>query len=379
MTPAQRNGISETAMMRRGSAVARVLFVTGLLEDDSQGHHIHRLARELRRRGKEVGLLCGGGPLVRSFDGIGMNPIVVPLLRNPRGLKALPESTARWMCEFQPDLVHLFGVELQRLAPAVAQSTRRPYVLTLTSLQGQRRARVRGDWSVGSVLAASEKLREQLVNKGRLPKDVIGVLPMGISLGDYERYRESHQAERVPVVGTVGPLTEDSGVHDFIRAAQAVVEGGHEARFLVAGVGPERGRVRKLVRGTPLDRWLTLVEDFSDYRRMLGVLDICVVPAVHKGVGLDVIEAMACGKAVISTGGDTVYGIIRDGETGYLVPRDDPDAIAQRIIDLIENPDRRRAMVEAADEVVRERYSLQASVDTLLRFYGRCIERTEKA
>ncbi len=90
---------------------------------------------------------------------------------------------------------------------------------------------------------------------------------------------------------------------------------------------------------------------------LFGVLDICVVPALHKGVGLNVIEAMACGKAVISTGGDTVYGIIR----------------------LLDDPAHRKAMVEAADEVVRERYSLRASVNTLLSFYGRCIERTENA
>jgi len=365
-------------MIRRGSAVARALFVTGIVEDDSQGRHIFRLARELRRRGKEVGLLCGGGSLVRGFEGIGMSPIVVPILRDAWKLKALPATTERWMIDFHPDLVHLFGSELQWLAPSLASATGCPYVLTVSSIASQRRARVYGDWSVGSVLTTSEKLREQLVNRGRLPKDVIGVLPIGISLDDYERYRETHRADRVPVVGAVGPLTEDSGVHHFVAAAQTVIVGGREARFLIAGVGPERARIRRLVRGSPLDRWLTVVEDFTDYRRMLGVLDICVVPAMSRGVGLNVIEAMACGKAVISTGGDAVYGIIRDGETGYLVPPDDPDAIADRVIRLLDDPAHRKAMVEAADEVVRDRYSLQASVNTLLTFYGRCIERTEK-
>jgi glycosyltransferase involved in cell wall biosynthesis len=121
-----------------------------------------------------------------------------------------------------------------------------------------------------------------------------------------------------------------------------------------------------------------MAEDFSDYRRMLAVLDIRVIPSVREGVGLHVIEAMACRKAVIAAGGDAVYGIVRDGETGFVIPGDSPDAIAERTIELVDSPERTRAIVDAAYEVVRERYSLQASVNTLLSFYGTCLERREQ-
>jgi glycosyltransferase involved in cell wall biosynthesis len=356
-----------------------VLFVTSILEDDSPGRHVLRLARELRRRGKDVGLLCGGGPLLNDFEGIGISPIAVRALRKARRLRVLPQATLERVARWKADLLHLFGEELQRLGPSLAAATGKAYVLTVGGLDARQRVRIRGNWGCGSVLTTSEKLREQLVNRGRLPKDVIGVLPIGIALADYERYCGEGFAGRVPVVGMVGPLTEDSGVGQFVLAARKVRDSEREVRFLIAGAGPESKRVRRLVKEQELEPWATIVEDFTDYRRMLGVLDIRVVPSAGEGVGLHVIEAMACRKAVIAAGGDAVYGIVRDGETGFVVPAGSPDAIAERIIELVDSPERARALVDAAYDVVRERHSLQASVNTLLSFYGKCLQRTEKA
>jgi len=80
--------------------VGAVLFVAGELGEDSASHHILRLARELRRRGKEVGLACAGGPLTDRFEKIGISPFVARSSSPTRATSRPGSSTSsagRWL------------------------------------------------------------------------------------------------------------------------------------------------------------------------------------------------------------------------------------------------------------------------------------------
>ncbi|MFW6162803.1 MAG: glycosyltransferase family 4 protein [Planctomycetota bacterium] len=358
----------------------RVAFLTGPLRDDSVGHSIMRLARELRRRGKEVGLACGGGALVGELERLGMSPLVTRHLARGRVPWRPPRKLLAYLREFGPELIHVFGRPRAAWGPKLCQALDVPYVLTVMAFAASRRnGRVEGDWRCGSIIAVSEEVREQLVNHSRIPKDAIAVIPMGIALEDYQRYCCVSQRPHRPVVGTVGPLTRERGCDIFLRAARQVLDAGHDALFLIAGQGPERDRLRRLVRKLNMEAWVTMVHEFADYRRMMAVLDVCVLPALQEGMSLNVLEAMACRKPVVATGVGAVYDVVADGETGFLAPRQDPGAIAEKIIRLIEDDELAQRIVEGACERIRQRYSLPASVGKLLDFYSRSLARTEGA
>ena len=363
-----------------GRRVERVAFVTGELSDDSTGHSILRLARELRRRGKEVGLLCGGGVLVGELERIGISPVVSRQLASGGTPLWVSRKLLAHLRELEPDLIHVFGRALAGWGTKLARLTGLPYVLTvMTFAPSARRGRLGGDWMRGSVVAVSEEVREALVNQARIPKTAIRVVPMGIALEDYERYRDTSDREHTAVVGTVGPLTPDRGCDTFLRAARQVLDAGHDVVFLMAGQGPERKRLRSLIRDLNIERWVTMVHHFADYRRMIAVLDICVLPALQEGLSLNVIEAMACRKPVVATGVGAVYNVVEDGETGFLAPKQDPVAIADKIIRLLDDRELAARIVEAAYQRVRERFSLPVSVGKLLDFYSECLARTESA
>lgn len=373
---------AELAAPRRangqGPRVDRVTFVAGELRDDSTGHCVLRLARELCRRGRKVELLCGGGPLVGELRRIGLDPFISKQLESGWTPLWLSRALRERLRAFKPQLVHLFGRRLAPWGHKLSRAADAPYVLTVMAFAATaRRGRLPGDWARGSVMAVSEELREALVNQARIPKAAIGVVPIGIALEDYERYRDSNGREHTPVVGMVGPLTPDRGCDTFLRAARQVLDAGHEALFLIAGQGPERQRLRKLIRKLNIETWVTLVHDFTDYRRMIAVLDICVLPALHEGLSLNVIEAMACRKPVVATGVGAVYNVVEDGETGLLAPKRDPVAIAEKIMRLLDDRDLSARIVEAAYQRVQQHFSLPVSVGRLLNFYSRCLERTE--
>ncbi len=358
--------------------VRKALFVAAGLRDNNICRSILRLAAELRRRGVEVAVACGGGPLLPDFQRAGIPAFVAPKLATTRRPLLVPRALRDHVASFGPDLLHFFGRPLARWAVRLAGLTAKPYVLTVASFPSPgHRVKVPGDWRRGAIMAASEELREELVNRSRIPKDSIAVIPIGIALEEYERYEATHDRTAVPVVGTVGPLTEERGCEFFVRAAHQVIERGYSAQFLIAGDGPEGRALRRLIHELRIDRWVTLTEAFTDYRRMIAVLDICVVPAVREGLGLDVLEAMACRKPVVATGAGPAYTLISDGETGLLAPKKDPGAIAEKVIRLLREPELARRIVDAAYWMVRRRFSVEATTEQLLAFYARHIGRSE--
>ncbi len=358
--------------------VERVLFVTSELHDDSAAHNILRLARELRRRGKEVGLACAGGPLTSRFEKIGISPLVTPHLNRSRAGPLPARALLAHARDLQPELLHVFGRSLAAWGLRLARALQLPYVLTITTFAA-RRGRLKGDWRRGAIATYSEELREELVNHDRVPKEAIGVLPPGIALADYERFRDSNGSSRVPIVGTVGPLVPERGCDYFLKAAREILDRGRQVQFLVAGDGPELPRLRRLARQLQLEQHVTFAEHYDDYRSMLAVLDVCVLSALQEGLSLNVLEAIACRKPVVATGAGPVCGVIKDGETGFLAPKKDPVAIAEKVLKLLDDEGLARKIVDAAYEMVRERFSIEASVQALLRFYSWCVTRAERA
>lgn len=358
----------------------KAFFITGGLCDDSLCHSVLRLARELRRRGAQVGLACGGGVFAAEFAKATITPFVAPALAGGRCPLFLPKPLLEHIRGFGPDILHLFGRHLARWGARLSAALGLPYVLTVTGFAPHgHRGKLPGDWRRGAVMAVSEELREELVNQARVRKDAIAVIPFGIALEDYARYQAPHARPASPVVGMVGPLVPERGCEYFVRAAREVLDRGFAAHFLIAGDGPERRRIRRLIRDLGVASALTVVESFHDYRRMIAVLDVCVIPAVREGLGLDVVEAMACRRPVVATGAGPAFTLISDGETGLLAPKKDPVALAEKIIRLLGDPELARRLVDAAYARVRERYSLEASATQLLALYDKCTAKPEAA
>ena len=371
---------NEPAAEPAGPPVNRILFVARDVQHDSLGQSIVHLARELQRRGKTVGLLSGGGALAGEFEKLGIQPTLCLCLRVPGDPRVLSWKAASAARQFAPDLVHLFSRALAAWGVKISYATGKPYVLTIASFPSSgRERRLPGDWTRGSIAAVSEEVREGLVNQGHIPKDAISVVPLGICVEDYERYRPPGGPARTPVIGTVGPLSPERGCEYFLQAARQVLDGAPDVHFLVAGDGPERHRLRRLARELNIEKWVTFVHEFADYRQMLAVLDVCVIPAVEEGVSLGVIEAMACRKPVVAAGVGDVYDVIKDGETGLLAPKKNAAALAQKIAQLIEDRELARRIVEAAFANIRERFSLGAAAASLLACYSKCLARTRGA
>ena len=221
------------------------------------------------------------------------------------------------------------------------------------------------------MIAATQSVREGMVNRCGVEKQKVKVIANGIDLERLARHEMPPIfASEVPAVGSLGPIEAQRGHELFVQAAARLVGQGVRAQFVVAGQGDELPGIRKLVRNMGLQHEVTIAPDFASYVDVLGALDLVVQSSQVDVSGVSILEAMACGRPVIAFNTGTACELIEDGRTGVLVPKGDVDALADAIERLMANKDEARQMALNAQERVRQRYDIRAVAAETLAYYA---------
>jgi glycosyltransferase involved in cell wall biosynthesis len=167
-------------------------------------------------------------------------------------------------------------------------------------------------------------------------------------------------AEDQPLVGIAGRFVQVKGMDVFVRAAAQIAASEPRARFFMLGndAGPYGDEVHALVLQLGLGEKVTFTGFVDDMHAALADLDIVVVPSRRESAPLVVYEAMALGKPVVASRVHGLPELVDDGVTGLLVPPEDDAATAKAVLSLLADPDRRRAMGQAAQRRVRTHFDL---------------------
>lgn len=197
------------------------------------------------------------------------------------------------------------------------------------------------------------------------------VIPCGTRIG--ERAAATEPAE--PVVLGIGRLVAKKGFDDLV-AALALLPANARPRLVLVGDGPQRGRLEALASDLGADVTFTGGLDHDATTAWLERATLFCLPCKVAGDGdrdsmpVVVKEAMAAGLAVVSTVEVGVPEMVVDGETGFLVPPGDPEALAGAIAALLADPARRRAMGDAGRRLVEARFDVRLQAKRLLEVLG---------
>jgi glycosyltransferase involved in cell wall biosynthesis len=172
-----------------------------------------------------------------------------------------------------------------------------------------------------------------------------------------------------PVVGCVGALVAHKGHRHLIEAAASVVKEVPDARFVILGEGTLRQTLQHRIEQLHLERHVFMPGFRTDAVALLRSFDLFVMPSETEGLGTSILDAMACGKAVIGTRAGGIAEVVDDGITGILVPPADPARLADAIVALLRDPDRRARMGEAGLARVREKFTVERMVAATQRVY----------
>ena len=230
-------------------------------------------------------------------------------------------------------------------------------------------------------IAVSESVKESCINKRNISKDKTFVIHNGIPLQNFatlEGERVQKERKRLgiepdfKVIGTVAKLREEKGTRYFIESAAKVLDLFPKTNLLVAGDGPLIGELKNLTEKLGIGNRVIFAGFRDDIQVILSIIDIFVIPSITEGSPLALLEAMAMGKPIVATNVGGIVEILRDGETGLLVPSRDPEAIAEKIVHLFRNEAESRKLGLRAKEEV-EKYDIHSHVQKLAWHYDELV------
>ena len=173
-----------------------------------------------------------------------------------------------------------------------------------------------------------------------------------------------------PTIGLVANIRGSKGHVYFLEAARLVLTERGDARFVIVGDGIGFDDVRRRVKDMALDAHVIMTGFRRDVPEVMAALDVLVLPSIKSEAVSQVIpQALAVGTPVVGTTVGGTPELVRDGETGRLVPPADSRALADAILDLLRDPARARAMARRGQTLVLAEHSMEATMARTLAVY----------
>jgi glycosyltransferase involved in cell wall biosynthesis len=236
-------------------------------------------------------------------------------------------------------------------------------------------------------IAVSESTRTFLVRERHVPAERVALIWNGAPLDEFAPRprpetlavrRELGLPEDAFLVGCVGRLSEQKGHRYLLEAFAQLAPLVPDARLLIVGDGDLAGALHTQAGALGIGARVCFAGHRGDVARVLGALDVLAIASTYEGTPLALFEALAAGKAIVSTAVDGCAEILRDGETGLLVPARDPAALAAALLRVAHEPDLRARLASAA-RAASVRYDVRTCVAEMEALYERLLAPPEVA
>ena len=331
------------------------------------------LARGLKQRGHHQLIVCpDNSPLARRAENEELDVMPLPSAANLRRLLRAEQFDIVHAHDAKAQTISFrasIGLPIRRVASRlVAFTPRHPLI-----------HRWKYSRTCHGVIALSQSVRQVLLAAG-VPDSHIEVIVPGIEMPAELPDSDQRAAARARwgfsndnfVIGHAAAFTSEKGQDVALQAALLLAPKLPRARMLLAGEGPERSQpamVDLMRRSSGMAQLPGFVDDLNQF---YASLNLFIMPSRSEAWGLTALRAMAFGVPVIASNVGGLPEAIEDGKSGWLVPPESPEALANAIIDAASDPARlcefgRNARLRAAE------FSIQRTVERTEHYYLRLL------
>jgi len=228
------------------------------------------------------------------------------------------------------------------------------------------------------LIAISPLQFDDLCKKYRLAvPEKFSLIPLGFDLSQFlnskiyvGKFREElNLSINTFLVGIVGRLTGVKNHKLFLHSAKRVLETIPNVKFIVVGDGELSEKLKELTNNLGITENVIFLGWRRDMPNIYADLDLVVLTSLNEGTPVALIEAMASGKAVVSTAVGGVPDIIENGKSGILVPTKDEKKLADAIVELLSDSVKRKSYGEYGREFVRDKYNKERLFADIAKLY----------
>jgi glycosyltransferase involved in cell wall biosynthesis len=280
----------------------------------------------------------------------------------------------------KPHIIHAHWILPQGFVAALAHKiTGIPFVITthggdIYGLQGKFVSALKGFAlkKAATVTVVSKDIEKTIHTK--FSKNIhTEIIPMGVDSALFHPDKKDSQIRKKfgikgPFLLYVGRLSEKKGVRYLIEAMDQVIKESPEAKLLIVGSGEQKKNLQQLTEKLVLTENVTFVGALpnKDLPAYFATADIFIGPSIKtedgdtEGFGLTFVEAGMSGCLVVGTSVGGISDIIKNGETGFLVPEKKPQAIAETIIEILHEPSKIENLKQRGRERIIQQFDWQS-------------------
>jgi L-malate glycosyltransferase len=341
--------------------------------------HVHRWTQALMEHGHRVSVLSTSPLPPRLPSHLAHAPMVVVPTARP-GMSRRQRLARLWsgwarvpglLASLQPDIVHVHSLPAPAATPFLLRVPRLLVSAWGTDVVWRDRRKERFYplllRHAQRVTATSRYLAGVVRSYLSTPRP-IDVVAFGV---DTERFSPPSKRPDAPRIGTVRHLEPKYGLDVLVRSVPALVAAQPAVEVDIVGEGEQRSDLERLIAalGTGDNVRLRGRLDHAHVPTFLGTLRVFANPSREEAFGVAALEAQACGVPVVASRVGALHEIVREGETGLLVPPDDPASLAAALSSLLQDEERARGMGRAARAWVLEHYRWERNVEQMLAIY----------
>jgi len=351
----------------------RLLYLIGGFQVGGTEKLMVRLLEQLERDQFDimVGCYARQGPLLAEVQGLGYDPVELPLQPTHRSRANWVYRTAQWLRQQRFDVVHCLQGTMIMYGGLAARLARGPAVVSCERNMGYwlTSASYRIAWHlacrclVDLIVANAAVIKQRLVSQAGVRASKVRVIHDGVPVEALPGQDQTRTIRRQLglngddlVVGLVATLRPVKGVDCLIEAATLLEP---SIQFVIVGDGPLRTTLEQQAQILGLEERVHFLGYQPDPISIIPTFDVGVLSSYSEGFPRTVLEYMACGRPVVATLVGGVPECVVDGETGYLVEPGSPTALAEAIRALLYNPPLREQMGLAGYQRVSSEFSLE--------------------
>ncbi len=180
------------------------------------------------------------------------------------------------------------------------------------------------------------------------------------------------------IICIIAHMEEHKGLKYLLKSASLLLESKSNISFLLVGDGALTGELKKLCIYLKIEKNVIFAGERSDIPEILSLTDIFVLPSLREGLGLAILEAMACGKPVIATNVGGIPEIVKNGVSGILVSPGDPEALQTAIKELLDDKEMQKKMGYEGKKICEMNFNSGTMVDKVEELYSTLVNEKIK-
>jgi len=232
---------------------------------------------------------------------------------------------------------------------------------------------------VDKILAVSDAIKRVLIEDG-IPESRVETVRSGfvphefISRGQSENIREKLGiSPETTVIATVAALAPHKALHVLLKAASIVCQKRKDVVFLIAGEGELRPVMEKNIDSLLLGKSVILLGFIDDIGSVYESADIFCLSSREEGLCTSILDAMYFGLPIVSTNAGGIPELVNNSVNGLIVPVDNHQLLAERLLELVDDPALRKEMGERGTTLL-EQNKMEQTVDKTFLVYKSLIE-----